>query len=155
MPKETKGLKVADVEIPISIPQTSLKLGRKKKRTSTPNQKWSISQMYIQQLDQLSVCTCNVRKCSKDTHGYVLQVHFFFLIKTKFLVSHIQFLSMRWKPSIDFPWIWGLLKRNGKKSWGRILYLNTPHASQWVNYLMVLSCKMGTRISPSNRIQMN
>lgn len=32
MPNETKGAQVADVQIPASIPQTSLKLGRKKEK---------------------------------------------------------------------------------------------------------------------------
>lgn len=46
MPQETKGLKVADVEIPISIPQTSLKLGRKKKNSLVAKNEASLKCIY-------------------------------------------------------------------------------------------------------------
>lgn len=61
---ETKRLKVVDVQIPTSIPQTSSKLGRENKKSFLLITKNEESLKCIRQLNQLPICTCNVRRCS-------------------------------------------------------------------------------------------
>lgn len=70
MPNEIRGPQVADIQIPVHIPQTSLKLGRRKKKLVIHNQKWSISQMY-------EFAPVLWEDAYKDIHGYIVQVHSF------------------------------------------------------------------------------